>query len=100
MVAVEYLLVAAGPIRLLSVAGACALAVLLRRRLTDPEMLVWACSAVLFLRCATESVMVAYYLWPLTVFAAVLVVKRQKMTRPDGFFGRHLPGRPIRLEAR
>ena len=65
--------------------GACALAVLLRRRLTDPETLLWACSVVLLLRCATESVMVAYYLWPLTVFAGVLVVKRQKVAAMAGF---------------
>ena len=63
----RYLLVAAGPIRLLSVAGSCAVAIFLRRSLRDPRLLVWACSFVLLLRCATESVMVAYYLWPATV---------------------------------
>jgi hypothetical protein len=73
----RYLLVAAGPIRLLSVVGACLLAVVFRRKLADPEFLVWACSAVLLLRCATESVMVAYYLWPTTAFAALLVVQRR-----------------------
>jgi hypothetical protein len=73
----RYLLVAAGPIRLLSVVGACLLALLFRRKLADPDFLVWACAAVLLLRCATESVMVAYYLWPTTVFASLLVVKRR-----------------------
>jgi hypothetical protein len=72
----RYLLVAAGPIRLLSVAAACLIAVFLRRRLADPQILLWACGAVLLLRCATESVMVAYYLWPATVFVALLVAKR------------------------
>jgi hypothetical protein len=71
------LIVAAGPVRLLSVVGACALAVILRRRLSDPRVLVWAASSVLLLRCATESVMVAYYLWPTTVFAGVLIVNRK-----------------------
>jgi hypothetical protein len=73
----KYLLVAAGPVRLLSVVGACLLAVVLRRRLTDPDVLVWACGAVLLLRCSTESVMVAYYLWPVTLFTAPLVVRRR-----------------------
>lgn len=73
----RYLLVAAGPIRLLSVVGACLLAAILKRRLADPETLVWACSAVLLLRCVTESVMVAYYLWPATVFAVLLVMRRR-----------------------
>ncbi len=73
----RFLLVAAGPIRLLSVAGAFALAVVFRRRLNDPRVLVWASSSVLVLRCATESVMVAYYLWPATVFASVLFVSRK-----------------------
>jgi hypothetical protein len=59
------------------VVGACALAVILRRRLSDPRVLVWAASSVLLLRCATESVMVAYYLWPTTVFAGVLIVNRK-----------------------
>ena len=73
----KYLLVAAGPIRLLSVVGACLLAAVLGRRLSDPDVLVWACSVVLLLRCSTESVMVAYYLWPVTAFAALLVVRRR-----------------------
>ena len=73
----RFLLVAAGPIRLLSVAGACVLAVVLRRKLQDPQVLIWACSSVLLLRCATESVMVAYYLWPATVLASVLLVRRK-----------------------
>jgi hypothetical protein len=47
----------------------------LRRKLADPWVLVWACSSVLLLRCATESVMVAYYLWPATVLASVLLVR-------------------------
>jgi hypothetical protein len=80
----RFLLVAAGPVRLLSVVGACALAVLLRRKLSDPQVLVWASSSVLLLRCATESVMVAYYLWPATVFASVLLVNRRS---GRGFFG-------------
>jgi hypothetical protein len=73
----KYLEVAGGPVRLLSVFGACLLAVLLRKRLADPNVLVWACSGALLIRCATESVMVAYYLWPATVFAVVLVVQRR-----------------------
>ena len=71
----RFLLVASGPVRLLSVAGACALAYVLRRKLADPWVLVWACSLVLLLRCATESVMVAYYLWPATVLASVLLLR-------------------------
>jgi hypothetical protein len=73
----RFLLVAAGPFRSLSVLGAVALAVWFRRRLSDPGVLVWLCSVVLVLRCLTESVMVAYYLWPPMVFAGALLVKKR-----------------------
>lgn len=43
----------------------------------DPGVLVWACSCVLLMRCATESVMVAYYLWPTTVFAVLIFTQRK-----------------------
>ncbi len=71
------LLVAAGPIRLLSVAGACVLAIVLKRKVSDPYVLIWGCSVALLLRCATESVMVAYYVWPATVLASVLLISRK-----------------------
>jgi hypothetical protein len=72
----RFLLVAAGPIRLLSVAGACVFAIVLKRKLSDPYVLIWCGSVVLLLRCATESVMVAYYLWPATVLASVLLIRK------------------------
>lgn len=75
----RFLLVAAGPIRLLSVVGACVFALVLRRKLAEPCVLIWACSSVLLLRCATESVMVAYYLWPATVLASVLLIRGKLM---------------------
>jgi hypothetical protein len=73
----RFLLVAAGPFRSLSVLGAVAVAIWFRRRLTDPAVLVWLCSVVLVLRCLTESVMVAYYLWPPMVFAGALFIKKR-----------------------
>jgi hypothetical protein len=73
------LAVSAGPGRILSVVGACLLAYLLRNKLHDPDVLVWACGVGLMLRCATESVMVPYYLWPSTLFVALLVTKRRPL---------------------
>ena len=72
--------VAAGPGRLLAVACALACALLLARRLrartasgvwergTLAEFLWWVATALAF-RCVFESVMVAYYLWPVLIVA-------------------------------
>jgi hypothetical protein len=71
------LLVAAGPMRTASVLGAVALAVVLRRKLADPAVLVWACAVALALRCVTESVMVAYYLWPALALTCLLLARKR-----------------------
>lgn len=72
----RFLVVAAGPARTVAVAGACVLAVVLRRRLADPAVVLWSAGVVLALRCLTESVMVSYYIFPACVFAGVILVKR------------------------
>jgi hypothetical protein len=58
------LAVSAGPGRLLAIAAACGLGVWARRWRDRPDLLVWAVAAALALRCATESVMDSYYVWP------------------------------------
>jgi hypothetical protein len=72
----QSLLVAAGPLRTLSIVGAIALAFILRKKLKDPIVLVWACSTALALRCVTESVMVPYYLWPSLALASILLARK------------------------
>jgi hypothetical protein len=73
----QNLLVAAGPMRTLSIAGAVVLAICLRKRLQDPVVLVWACSLAFALRCVTESVMVGYYVWPSLGLASVLLARKK-----------------------
>jgi hypothetical protein len=57
-------LVAAGPIRLLSVLLAVGLGFWVYRHwLERPELLAWSCAVALGLRSVTESVMTPYYAW-------------------------------------
>ncbi len=65
--------VAAGPARAVALVLACACAVVAERRWNarpdhsggpDLDELIWWVAVALFLRCAFESVMVAYYIWP------------------------------------
>lgn len=72
--------VAAGPARAVAVLVACACAVFAERRWRanaphgegpDLHELVWWVALALFIRCAFESVMVAYYIWPPLAVALV-----------------------------
>ena len=63
--------VAAGPGRVVAVLGACVLGWTVRRWRTRPELVVWIAAAALGLRCLTESVMVAFYLWPVLAVGMV-----------------------------
>ncbi|HUY20927.1 MAG TPA: hypothetical protein VMV22_01170 [Acidimicrobiales bacterium] len=65
--------VAAGPGRLAAVLAACALGWWARRWRDRPDLMVWAVAAALSLRCFTESVMVAFYLWPVLAVGLVVV---------------------------
>ncbi len=56
--------VAAGPGRVVALALACLLGVVVWRRRPSPAGVVWAVALALSLRCVTESVMVPFYLWP------------------------------------
>lgn len=75
--------VAAGPIRALTILAATGCAILAGRRWPPAlraggweravmPQLLWWCAAAMALRCATEPVMVAYYIWP--ALALVLIV--------------------------
>jgi hypothetical protein len=66
------LTVAAGPGRILAIILACGLGWFARRWRDRPEMIVWAATMALALRCFTESVMVAYYIWPALAFGLVV----------------------------
>jgi hypothetical protein len=79
--------VAAGPARAVSVMLACGLAVVLQRRwrwgehigdwpTAALEELLWWTAVALALRCVFESVMVAYYLWPVLAVSLVASVRR------------------------
>ncbi len=86
--------VAAGPGRVVAIALACGCAVLLHRRWrgrdpgtwTDRQLagLLWFVALTLAFRCVFESVMVAYYLWPVLAIALVVAAAgdqyRQRVT--------------------
>lgn len=67
--------VAGGPGRVVSLVLACAVGWWSIRWRGRPEMLVWAASLALALRCFTESVMDPYYLWPALALAMVASVR-------------------------
>lgn len=70
------LVVAAGPGRLVALALAGALGWWSRQWRQRPAMVVWAAAAGLSLRCLTESVMVAFYIWPTLAVALVVAGRR------------------------
>ncbi|WP_157695595.1 hypothetical protein [Nakamurella panacisegetis] len=85
--------VAAGPGRLLAVVCAVACALVLARRLRgragsgvwDDAVLVeflWWTAAALALRCVFETVMVAYYLWPVLIVALVAASRSRSRLVP------------------
>jgi hypothetical protein len=67
------LAVAAGPGRLVALLAACGLGWWARRWRDRPDLLVWATAAALALRCLTESVMDAYYVWPTLALGLVVL---------------------------
>jgi len=73
--------VAAGPGRLVALAGAAALGWLARRWRDRPAQLVWALALALALRCLTESVMVAFYVWPCLAVALVVAAAHRGRAR-------------------
>jgi hypothetical protein len=72
-------MVAAGPGRVVAMVLACVLGWRARRWRERPEVLVAAAAAALGLRCLTESVMVAYYAWPVLAIALVVAARRSSM---------------------
>jgi hypothetical protein len=69
-------MVAAGPGRLVAVILAGAVGWWSRRWRDRSEMIVLAVALTLALRCFTESVMVAFYVWPALAIALVVVMRR------------------------
>lgn len=69
------LAVAAGPGRVLAVVLACGLGWCARRWRERPDMIVWAAATAFALRCFTESVMVAFYVWPALAVGLVVVAR-------------------------
>jgi hypothetical protein len=78
--------VAAGPARAIAVVLACGCALVVERRwrgvqrkadwsTASLEKLLWWMAVALALRCAFESVMVAYYVWPVLAVALVAAVR-------------------------
>jgi hypothetical protein len=67
--------VAGGPIRLLGLALAAGVGARARRWRERPEMLALACAVALALRSYTESVMTAYYVWPVLAVAVVVAAR-------------------------
>jgi hypothetical protein len=65
------LTVSAGPGRTVALVLAVALGWWVRRMRDRPEVIVWAAALALALRCLTESVMVAFYVWPVLAVALV-----------------------------
>jgi len=74
----QFLKVAAGPGRVVAVALACVLGWWARRWRDRPEAVVSAVALALALRCFTESVMVAFYLWPVVAVGLVVVMGRSR----------------------
>lgn len=67
--------VAAGPGRVVAIVLACALGWWACRWRSRPELIVWAAAAALALRCVTESVMVAFYIWPALALGLVVAAR-------------------------
>lgn len=76
--------VAAGPGRLVAVAVAIVLAWCLRRWIRNLAPLIWVAAVMLVLRCLTESVMVAFYIWPTSALALVACALRGRLALSVG----------------
>jgi hypothetical protein len=75
----QALAVAAGPGRIVAVVLACCLGWWARRWRERPELIVWAAAMALALRCFTESVMVAFYIWPALAVGLVVVARHGRL---------------------
>jgi hypothetical protein len=67
--------VGGGPGRLVALVLAIALGWWARRWRSKPEMIVWAVALAFALRCYTESVLDAYYVWPALAVGLVLAAR-------------------------
>jgi hypothetical protein len=67
--------VAAGPGRVVALILACCLGWWARRWRQRPDLIVWAAAMGLALRCFTESVMVAFYVWPALAVGLVIAAR-------------------------
>ncbi len=64
-----------GPVRVIALVLAVLVGLWARRWKNRPEMLVWAMALALALRCYTESVMTAYYVWPALAVGLVVAAR-------------------------
>ena len=71
--------VGGGPTRVVALAMAAALGWWARRWRQRPEMLVWAAALALALRCYTESVMIAYYVWPALAIGLIVAARGSRL---------------------
>jgi hypothetical protein len=69
------LAVAAGPGRIVALVLACGLGWWARRWRHRPDLMVWAAALALALRCFTESVLVAFYIWPALAIGLVVAAR-------------------------
>ncbi|HXQ43315.1 MAG TPA: hypothetical protein VN816_01660 [Acidimicrobiales bacterium] len=67
--------VGGGPLRLVALALAVLVGWWARRWKNKPDMLLWATAVALALRCYTESVMTAYYVWPALAVGLVVAAR-------------------------
>lgn len=78
------LAVAAGPGRIVALVLACGLGWWARRWRERPDLIVWAAAAALALRCFTESVMVAFYIWPVLAIGLVVAARAGRLRFASG----------------
>jgi hypothetical protein len=75
----RFLAVAAGPGRLVALVLACGLGWWARRWRERPDLIFWAAATALALRCFTESVMVAFYIWPALAIGVVVAARASRL---------------------
>jgi hypothetical protein len=73
------LAVAAGPGRIFALVLACGLGWWARRWRERPDLILWAAATALALRCFTESVMVAFYIWPALAIGLVVAARAGRL---------------------
>jgi hypothetical protein len=80
----QHLAVAAGPGRIVALALACAVGWRARQWRDRPDLLALAMAFALALRCFTESVMVAFYVWPALAIGLVVAMRAAPRRRAWG----------------